>query len=72
VFEVASNYRTVAKSQTEGGVWNEIYIMEPTAYCYLQGPASVESSEALIGANYVLIQLFSGSRDDVTAFLDRF
>jgi len=46
--------------------------MEPTAYCYLQGPASVESSEALIGANYVLIQLFSGSRDDVTAFLDRF
>jgi hypothetical protein len=72
VFEVASNYRTVAKSQTEGGVWKEIYIMEPTAYCYLQGPASVESSEALIGANYVLIQLFSGSRDDLTAFLDKF
>lgn len=72
LFEVASNYRAVAKSQTEAGVWKEIYIMEPTAYCYLQGPASVESSEALIGANYVLIQLFSGSRDDVTAFLDRF
>ncbi len=29
-------------------------------------------SEALIGANYVFIQLFSGSRDDVTAFLDKF
>lgn len=71
VFEVASNYRAVPKSQTEGGVWKEIYIMEPTAYCYLQGPASVESSEALIGANYVLIQLFSGSRDELTAFLDR-
>jgi hypothetical protein len=72
VFEVARNYRAVAKNQTEGGVWKEIYIMEPTACCYLQGPASVESSEALIGANYILIQLFSGSRDDVTAFLDRF
>ncbi|HEY9832123.1 MAG TPA: hypothetical protein V6D26_16180 [Stenomitos sp.] len=72
MFEVASNYRAVTKSQTEGGVWKEIYIMEPTAYCYLQGPASVESSEALIGANYVLIQLFSGSRDDVIAFLDKF
>ncbi|MEW6493033.1 MAG: hypothetical protein AB1589_11075 [Cyanobacteriota bacterium] len=72
VFEVASNYRAVPKSQTEGGVWKEIYIMEPTAYCYLQIPNSVESSEALMGANYVLIQLFSGSREDVTAFLDRF
>lgn len=62
VFEVASNYRTVANNKTEGGVWKEIYIMEPTAYCYLQA----EFSEALMGANYVLIELFSG---DIEAFL---
>lgn len=67
VFEVASNYRAVAKSRTEGGVWKEIYIMEPTAYCYLQSPEPVESSEALLGANYVLIELFTG---DIKAFLN--
>jgi hypothetical protein len=67
VFEVASNYRAVEKRKTEGGVWKEIYIMEPTAYCYLQIPNSIESSEALMGANYVLIQLFRG---DIRAFLD--
>lgn len=65
-FEVASNYRAVATSQTDGGVWKKIYIMEPTAYCYWQSPEPVESSEALIGANYVLIELFSG---DIRAFL---
>ncbi|MEQ8467092.1 hypothetical protein [Coleofasciculus sp. E1-EBD-02] len=64
VFEVASNYRAVAKSTTKGGVWKEIYIMEPIAYCYLQEG----QSEALMGANHVLIQLFSGSSSDVTAF----
>ena len=68
VFEVASNYRAVANSITENGVWKEIYIMEPIAYCYLQEG----QSEALMGANYVLIRLFSGSSSDVTAFLDRF
>lgn len=66
VFEVASNYRAVAKSKTEGGVWKEIYIMEPIAYCYLQSPDPAASSEALMGANYVLIELFSG---DIVAFL---
>lgn len=40
--------------------------MEPTAYCYLQSPEPVESSEALLGANYVLIELFTG---DIEAFL---
>jgi len=67
VFEVASNYRAVANRKTDGGVWKEIYIMEPTAYCYLESPEPVESSEALMGANYVLIQLFSG---DIKAFLN--
>lgn len=66
-FEVASNYRAVAKSRTEGGVWKEIYIMEPAAYCYLQSPEPVESSEALLGANYIFIELFSG---DIKAFLN--
>lgn len=66
IFEVASNYRAVASGKAEAGVWKEIYIMEPTAYCYLQIPNSVESSEALMGANYVFIQLFSG---DVRALL---
>lgn len=54
VFEVASNYRAVVNNPPTGEVWKEIYIMEPTAYCYLQSPDSVESSEALMGANYVL------------------
>jgi hypothetical protein len=67
VFEVASNYRAVAKSRTEGGVWKEIYIMEPTAYCYLQSPDPAASSEALMGASYVLIELFSG---DIKTFLN--
>jgi hypothetical protein len=67
VFEAASNYRAVAKSKTEGGVWKEIYIMEPTAYCYLQSPDPAESSEALMGANYILIELFRG---DIKAFLN--
>lgn len=68
VFEVASNYQTVANTTTEGEVWKEIYIMEPIAYCFLQEG----ESKALMGANYVLIQLFSGSSSDVIAFLDRF
>lgn len=68
VFEVASNYRAVANTTSDRGVWKEIYIMEPTAYCYLQDG----ESEALLGANYVLIQLFSGSSSDVTTFLDWF
>lgn len=63
VFEVASNYRAVQKSPTRGGIWKEIYILEPTAYCYLQS----SESEALMGANYVLIELFSGN---IEAFLN--
>ena len=66
VFEVASNYRAVVNNIKNGGVWKEIYIMESTAYCYLQSPEPVESSEALLGANYVLIELFTG---DIEAFL---
>jgi len=67
VFEVASNYRAVANKKTEGGVWKEIYIMDSTAYCYLQSNDPAESSEALLGTNYVLIELFSG---DIEAFLN--
>jgi len=72
VFEVASNYRAVTNSTTEGRVWKEIYIMEPITYCYLHLQEGQFEFEALLGANYVLIQLFSGSSSDVTAFLDMF
>ena len=75
VFEVASNYRAVravTNSTTEGRVWKEIYIMEPITYCYLHLQEGQFEFEALLGSNYVLIQLFSGSSSDVTAFLDMF
>jgi hypothetical protein len=72
VFEVASNYQTVIESRrTRHGVFKEIYIIEPTTYCYLQiFPSAGDISKALpnLEGHYVLIKLLSG---DINIFLNK-